>query len=252
MSGTLSAIGSAMHVLGIALVFTGSTYRVVGMWRRDVEATRHGDNTNGIGALLLIGSGLWRLFGALEKPMAFYTENPVFWVKMALLGAAGLLEIYPQVVLLPWQFQAGRRPIVPKPHQFPIMFRLAAAQLPCMVAVVICATFMARGLGLPVRDSASATAVAGASAEGHPGRALYVQYCQACHQPDGKGLDGLLAADFVDDPGSLAKTDQMLLAIIERGTQGAIGTMPAWGQVLSEAQRREVLAFIRGAFGPAR
>jgi len=88
MSDIVRALGSGAHVAGIATVFTFSTLRLFALRRKDVAATRVGDNGNGIGALLLYGSGLWRLFWELEKPTSFYTDNPVFWLKVGLLSVA--------------------------------------------------------------------------------------------------------------------------------------------------------------------
>ena len=69
------------------------------------------------------------------------------------------------------------------------------------------------------------------------GRKTYFTYCVACHQPDGRGIQGG-AANFVDDTTRLAKPDEQLLAIIEKGNEAK--AMPAFGAILSPGQRRAV------------
>ncbi len=244
MTDFVSALASAAHAIGIATAFTFSSLRLIALRRHDVAATRFADNGNGIAALLLYGAGLWRLFGELEKPMAFYTGNPVFWAKISLLALVGALEIYPQYVVLPWHFKHARKQrIEPKAGQFERMYACAVAQVPCMLAIVFLAALMARGIGLPATEAPQSEL---------PARATYERYCQACHQPDGRGLNGKVAASFVDDPRVLGKSDDTLLRSIAHGKVGPAGAMPAWGAVLSTEQRREVLAYIRSAYGGAR
>jgi mono/diheme cytochrome c family protein len=81
------------------------------------------------------------------------------------------------------------------------------------------------------------------------GRRVYLTYCVACHQADGRGggIPGFAAADFVGDPTRLGKSDDVLLASIAAGIDGK--GMPPFGQILSADERRDVLAFIRDAFG---
>ena len=86
---------------------------------------------------------------------------------------------------------------------------------------------------------------AGGNAEA--GKTVYNTFCMACHQADGKGMGGALAADFVGDKTRLAKTDEQLLNSIANGVPGT--TMIAWGGQLDETKRKDVLAYIRATFG---
>lgn len=81
------------------------------------------------------------------------------------------------------------------------------------------------------------------------GRRVYLTFCVACHQADGRGggIPGFAAADFVGDKTRLSKTDDVLLATIASGIEAK--GMPPFGQVLTKFERRDVLAFIREAFG---
>lgn len=78
------------------------------------------------------------------------------------------------------------------------------------------------------------------------GKGVYQLYCVACHQTNGRGITGG-AANFVDDKSRLAKSDQDLLNVIANGNE--LKGMPAFGAVISPAQRKAALAYIRDAFG---
>ncbi len=79
------------------------------------------------------------------------------------------------------------------------------------------------------------------------GEKVYSTYCMACHQADGKGMNGALAANFVDDKERMAKSDALLLKSIEDGIPGT--TMISWKAQLDETQRSDALAYIRATFG---
>ncbi len=49
------------------------------------------DSWWGLAAVLWIGTGLWRLLAATEKPTRYYLENHLFWLKMGALLAILLL-----------------------------------------------------------------------------------------------------------------------------------------------------------------
>jgi mono/diheme cytochrome c family protein len=78
------------------------------------------------------------------------------------------------------------------------------------------------------------------------GKAVYGQYCQACHGPKGQG-DGWvmfyppvtdLTADRVK-----SRTDKQLLTTIHQGRSNT--AMGSWRLVLSDEERHDVLAYIR-------
>ena len=79
------------------------------------------------------------------------------------------------------------------------------------------------------------------------GEKTYRLFCVACHQPDGRGLPGSAAANFVEDKSRLAKSDAELLKTITDGSE-AKGMQP-FGAVLTPGQRNAVLGYIRATFG---
>jgi len=85
----------------------------------DVPALRrvfYADTWWGIAAVLWIGTGLVRAFGGYEKGAFYYLHNHLFWAKMGLLAA-----------------------------------RISFVQALLVVLMVLAATAMARGYGVPAR-----------------------------------------------------------------------------------------------------
>ncbi|MCU0635281.1 MAG: DUF2214 family protein [Gemmatimonadaceae bacterium] len=108
------------------------------------------DNWWGLAALLWVGSGLWRAFAGTEKASAYYWAQPVFWIKMGLLGAIVLLELWPMVTLVRWRI-AQSRGTLPALEALRAPARtiavISAVQVALTVALVVPATMLARGYG---------------------------------------------------------------------------------------------------------
>lgn len=81
------------------------------------------------------------------------------------------------------------------------------------------------------------------------GKAVYLRICSACHQPDGSGLNGMLAANFVSDKTRLAKTNEVLLSSIRNGIVADNKIMPPQKDVLSDQEMKDALSYIRKTFG---
>ncbi len=105
------------------------------------------------------------------------------------------------------------------------------------------------GFGRMASPSGAVAAVEPHSGEVLSGKAVFETRCVACHQSDGRGMQGLLAADFVGDKARLAKSDAELLTSIREGLNGSVGVMPPWDGVLTEQEQKAVLQYIREAFG---
>ena len=81
------------------------------------------------------------------------------------------------------------------------------------------------------------------------GLKVYDKVCKACHQADGKGMGGALAANFIDEKERLQKPDSVLLKSIAEGIKGKKAIMPPQKDALSEQERKDALAYIRQKFG---
>ena len=104
----------------------------------------------GFAAVLWISTGLWRLFAATEKPTTYYMHNALFFLKMGLLVAILLLEIWPMITLIRWRAASRRGSLDPvrltgKARSIRTISYLQALLVVCMVAA---AAAMARGFGV--------------------------------------------------------------------------------------------------------
>ena len=73
-----------------------------------VRAALAADAWWALAAILWVGSGLWRLFGSIEKDTAYYMGNHVFWTKMVLFVGILLMEIRPMMTLARWRRELAR------------------------------------------------------------------------------------------------------------------------------------------------
>ncbi len=95
--------------------------------------------------MLWIGTGLLRLFGGVDKTLAFYMRNGFFHLKMALFLLVFALEIVPMVTFLRWRF--ARR----EAHEgtsIDTLIRLNDAEVVLVLVIPFVAALMARGIWL--------------------------------------------------------------------------------------------------------
>jgi len=108
----------------------------------------YADSWWGISALLWIGTGLVRAFGGLEKGSAYYLGNHLFWAKMSLLVLILLLELRPMIALVRWRIALARG-TQPDTRSAAAFARISFVQAVLVTLMVLAATAMARGYGVP-------------------------------------------------------------------------------------------------------
>ncbi|WP_026967717.1 DUF2214 family protein [Algoriphagus terrigena] len=102
------------------------------------------DGMYGFAVLTLLGAGLTLWLGGIGKPTEFYSENPVFHLKLALFVTIGLLSIYPTVFFM--KNRKGKPDdIVTVPK---VIFWLIRLELILLFLIPILAGMMAKGIGL--------------------------------------------------------------------------------------------------------
>jgi mono/diheme cytochrome c family protein len=79
------------------------------------------------------------------------------------------------------------------------------------------------------------------------GREVYRNVCQACHQPDGRGLERVAPA-LVGSPLTLAPPD-IAARVLLNGKEGPIGLMPPLGMTMTDEQIASALTYIRREWG---
>jgi mono/diheme cytochrome c family protein/glucose/arabinose dehydrogenase len=80
------------------------------------------------------------------------------------------------------------------------------------------------------------------------GRTVYQNLCQACHQPDGRGMEKL-APPLIGSEFALAAAPTIPIRIVLNGKEGSIALMPPLGGLLSDEQIASVLTYIRREWG---
>lgn len=245
-SPALSAIASSIHIAslvgGVTCLFLRAQALEGTLDEAKIRKVLAIDNVSGLIAITWMGSGFWRLLGGLEKGTDYYLGNHLFWGKMLLLALGWGFEVLPMMTFIRWR-SALARGEKPDTSAVPRIRSLHWPELACVMLMVPMASLMARGVGAPRPKPGSEPA----AAEVALGEKIYAGRCVACHMPDGRGLEGKLAADFVGDRSRMAKDDTVLLRSIEQGVPNT--AMRAFGGELSEAERRAVLRFIRKRFG---
>jgi putative membrane protein len=142
---------AAAHLLGfgIGLGAVWTRARSIRSQPLDEAALRRtfaADSWWGVSALLLIGSGGWRLLGGTEKPTAYYFSNHAFYTKMALLMGILLLELWPMVTLIRWRVLVAKGTRL-DPAPAAGIARISYVQALLLIGMVLAATAMARGMG---------------------------------------------------------------------------------------------------------
>jgi putative membrane protein len=145
---TLRWTAAAAHLL--ALIIGAASIAVRASTLRRMTDARlpvlfRADSWWGLSALLFIATGLWRAFGGLEKGSAYYLGSTAFQLKMGLLLAILLLELHPMTTLIRWRIARARGQAIDL-GPATTMARISTAQLVLLVAMMLAATAMARGL----------------------------------------------------------------------------------------------------------
>lgn len=149
---TIRWLLAALHLLalGIGLGAVWARGRAL-QANLDVSGLRrvfYADNWWGLAAALWITTGLIRAFAGFEKGSFYYLHNHLFWVKMTLLAVIIALEIGPMITLIKWRTRVARGE-QPDTGAARRMAMISFVQAGLVVLMVLAATAMARGYGVP-------------------------------------------------------------------------------------------------------
>lgn len=146
------ALMAYLHFSAMALVAVTLTIEflvcVPGMGPAGVRLLAHTDFAYLGAALLALATGIARLFW-FAKGAAFYAGNPVFYVKLALFVAVGLISIPPTLQFLRWSRGLKGGGTIAKDYEVLRARRYILAELCLFTLIPLMATLMARGIGIP-------------------------------------------------------------------------------------------------------
>lgn len=98
-------------------------------------------------AALALTTGLLRLFFGI-KGSAFYVGNPVFWIKIGLFIAVGLISIIPTLRFIRWTKRlAANNGTVIAEEEITGTARILYVELALLALIPLMGTLMARGFG---------------------------------------------------------------------------------------------------------
>ncbi|ACC70052.1 DUF2214 family protein [Paraburkholderia phymatum] len=141
---------AAVHLLGYGFALAAIIGRTRGLRRltgpADLPRVFLADNVWGITAVVLIVTGLMRVFGGFEKGAGYYLHEPLFHIKMTALVLILILEVAPMVSLIRWRIaiRNGDAPDLSRAGRFA---RIGHWQSILLVVMVFAASGMARGIG---------------------------------------------------------------------------------------------------------
>lgn len=112
--------------------------------KKKIDQLSKVDGIYGLAVLSLLAAGLTLWLGGYGKPTEFYSENPIFHLKLGLFVAIGVLSIYPTVFFIKNR-KGDPKELVFIPTSIFWMIRL---ELLLILIIPILAGMMAKGIGL--------------------------------------------------------------------------------------------------------
>jgi putative membrane protein len=114
------------------------------MARSELARLSRIDAIYGIASITLLAAGLTLWLGGIGKPAEFYTNNPIFLIKLGLFTVVGLLSIYPTVYFIKSR-KGNATEVLNVPSAISWMLRL---ELALVFIIPMLAGLMAKGVGL--------------------------------------------------------------------------------------------------------
>ncbi|MGB0432685.1 MAG: DUF2214 family protein [Bacteroidia bacterium] len=136
-----------LHILFVLIlvssVFTELILIKKKLNRRTISLLAKLDAGYGLASIAVVGLGLALWFG-LGKPAEFYSDNPIFWLKVSLAILLGLLSIYPTVYFIKNRTGNQNDEIQVKKWVLICIY----IEVGVLVVIPLLAVFMANGVGL--------------------------------------------------------------------------------------------------------
>jgi putative membrane protein len=102
------------------------------------------DGLYGLSSIVLLAAGLTLWLGGYTKPSVYYSQNWIFLTKLGLVGAIGILSIYPTIFFL-----RNRKGPADEAVTIPsTVLWSVRVEVMLLVVIPLLAGLMARGVGL--------------------------------------------------------------------------------------------------------
>ena len=143
-----------LHLVALAIGFGAVYSRGRSLAQRpltipDVKRAFIADSWWGAAAGLWLVTGLWRLFGSMEKAASYYQHNYIFVVKMVMFLAILALEAWPMITLIKWRAALNKSTDALRPPESTAsaISRISFIEATILLFIVLAAVAMARGYG---------------------------------------------------------------------------------------------------------
>ena len=138
------------HLAAFALVSAIAIEAVLireGLTLETARALRLADIVYGLSAAAVLAVGVFRVL-YFEKGTYYYFHSVPFFAKISLFAIVGLLSIYPTTQFFSWRgaLKQGSAPVVGAARLRAIR-TFIYLEIAALVALIACATLMARGIG---------------------------------------------------------------------------------------------------------
>jgi len=139
------------HHLAAFGLFTALVYELILIRHPFTQQTAQSllitDRLYGISAVAILVIGFVRVF-YFEKGAAYYFHSAPFIIKISLFALVGILSAYPTIKFLSWR-SALKQNQLPQvdPTTLITIRRIIHIELVALVAIILCAAMMAKGVG---------------------------------------------------------------------------------------------------------
>ena len=147
-----SALVAYVHYLGIILCFGALIFEriilKINLSKNETISIIIADVIYGVAGLAILITGILRVkyYG---QGGDFYTSNPIFWLKVSLYIAIGLLSLYPTISYILWAIPLSKNKLPVISENLVQRFKLIiCTELVGFKVIPFFATLMSRGIGL--------------------------------------------------------------------------------------------------------
>ena len=147
-----SASVAYIHYLSFMLCFGALLFERISLKvdpnRQEAISMVIADIIYGIAGIALLVSGIYRVIKFVQGSV-FYTENPVFWIKIIVFALVGSLSLYTTITYVLWAIPLSKGTLPKVTENLVSRLRLIInIELVGFASIPFLATLMARGVGL--------------------------------------------------------------------------------------------------------